>query len=205
MLIDAQMEYYFPQQHMDLGSWMEFLLRKSPESYRHCVRVALLAEKIAPLLELHETEEIMPLVRGCFLHDLGKAMVPNTILHKKEPLNRHEWKIMRLHPELGEDILNQHKYVDRKIVEIVRHHHERFDGKGYPDRLAGEAIPLLARICTVADAFDSMLSDRPYRTRRTLDHARDELRANSGTQFDERIVECFLQLNLSDLYDNRMK
>lgn len=130
---------------------------------------------------------------GFFLHDIGKVGIPETILCKPGPLDDREWEIMRTHPSVGAQIIEPMRFLG-DAAQIVRHHHERFDGCGYPSRLRGEEIPLAARIFSVADSFDAMTSDRPYRRAMEVDRALDEIRAGAGTQFDPEIAEVFIQL-----------
>jgi putative nucleotidyltransferase with HDIG domain len=124
---------------------------------------------------------------GALLHDIGKIGIPERILHKPGPLDDEEWKVMKEHPVISEYILSE---VDLHpiVLQIARSSHERMDGAGYPDGLPGDQIPLPARIVLVADAFDALTSDRPYRSARTVPVAMDELRANSGTQFCPAVI-----------------
>jgi putative nucleotidyltransferase with HDIG domain len=124
------------------------------------------------------------------LHDIGKLGISDAILHKPGRLDAHEWEEMRRHPELGARIL-EHANV-RDIAGWVLAHHERVDGAGYPRGLSGDAIPAEARILAVADAYEAMTADRPYRRALPADAARDELRRGAGSQFDARVVEAFL-------------
>jgi cyclic di-GMP phosphodiesterase len=128
---------------------------------------------------------------GFFLHDIGKVGVPEPILCKDGPLTDAEWEVMRAHPAIGAQIVEPIQFL-QGAVDIIRHHHERFDGAGYPDGLRREQIPLPARIFAVADSFDAMTSDRPYRDALAVDHALDEIRTGAGTQFDPEVVEEFL-------------
>jgi ribonuclease P protein subunit RPR2 len=130
---------------------------------------------------------------GFFLHDIGKVGIPEAILCKPGPLDEREWEIMRTHPSVGAQIIEPMWFLG-DAAQIVRHHHERFDGWGYPDRLQGEEIPLAARIFSVADSFDAMTSDRPYRRAMDVDRALDEIRTGAGTQFDPEIAEAFIRL-----------
>ncbi|WP_020619723.1 HD-GYP domain-containing protein [Paenibacillus daejeonensis] len=173
---------------------MELLKQKTPETYEHCSRVALLAEKMAVALQFSkpETDRLM---RGCFVHDLGKVMITREILYQRAKLTPDQWVIMKLHPELGAEMLELQPRFDPGIIKLVRHHHERWDGKGYPDRLRGEEIPLFARICAVLDAYDSMTSSRPYSKAFTEQEALEELLRHSGTQFDGHIVDVFLRVH----------
>jgi putative nucleotidyltransferase with HDIG domain len=126
---------------------------------------------------------------GALLHDIGKIGIPERILHKPGPLDDEEWKVMREHPVISEYILAE---VDLNpiVLQVARSSHERIDGKGYPDGLAGDQIPLSARIVLVADAFDALTSDRPYRSARTVSTAMEELRSHAGTQFCPTVIEA---------------
>jgi ribonuclease P protein subunit RPR2 len=130
---------------------------------------------------------------GFFLHDIGKVGVPEHILCKQGPLSSDEWEVMRRHPVVGAQIVAPISFL-RDSLGLIRHHHERFDGRGYPDRLRGDEIPLSARIFSVADSFDAMTSDRPYRDSIGVERAVDELRDGAGTQFDPDVVEVFVSM-----------
>jgi HD-GYP domain-containing protein (c-di-GMP phosphodiesterase class II) len=132
------------------------------------------------------------LKRAALLHDVGKIGVSDFILHKPGPLTPEEWEEMRRHPGIAHDMLRGVSFLS-KPSEVVLSHHERFDGKGYPRGLASEEIPIGARIFAVADTFDAMTSDRPYRRALPWEAARDEIVRNSGSQFDPQVVEAFLQ------------
>ena len=137
-----------------------------------------------------EPEELDEVARAAELHDLGKIAVPDTILDKPGPLSEAEWEFMRRHTIVGERILLAAPAL-RPVARLVRSSHERWDGSGYPDALAGEQIPLGARVVAVCDAFDAMTSDRPYRPAMSESEALAELRACAGTQFDSQVVEAF--------------
>ncbi len=128
---------------------------------------------------------------GFLLHDVGKIGVPDEILLKRGPLNVQETRVMRMHTLLGEQMLGGVAFLQGVGLEVVRNHHERWDGDGYPDRLEREQIPLGARIFAVADSLDAMTTDRPYRKRRTWDWARDEIIREAGKQFDPAVVAAF--------------
>jgi HD-GYP domain-containing protein (c-di-GMP phosphodiesterase class II) len=147
-----------------------------------------LARRVAP--ELAGRPEV---AYGFFLHDIGKVGVPERVLCKPGPLTDEEWEVMRAHPMIGAQIVEPIRFLGA-AVEIVRSHHEWFDGTGYPRGLRGEQIPLAARIFSVADSFDAMTSDRPYRAPLPFDMAIDEVRAGAGTQFDPVVVAAFLDL-----------
>jgi diguanylate cyclase (GGDEF)-like protein len=131
---------------------------------------------------------------GALFHDIGKIGVPEAILAKPGPLSDEEWKVVRLHPELGARILAPIERLEQ-VCEIVRHCHEHWDGSGYPNGLAGEEIPLESRVILVCDAYHAMTTDRPYRRRLTVDEACRRLREAAGKQFDPRVVEVFLTLD----------
>ena len=147
-----------------------------------------LARRVAP--ELAARPEV---AYGFFLHDIGKVGVPERVLCKPGPLSDEEWDLMRAHPMIGAQIVEPIRFLGG-AVEIVRSHHEWFDGTGYPRGLRGEQIPLAARIFSVADSFDAMTSDRPYRAPLRFERAIDEVRAGAGTQFDPVVVTAFLDL-----------
>jgi HD-GYP domain-containing protein (c-di-GMP phosphodiesterase class II) len=126
------------------------------------------------------------------LHDIGKVRVPEALLNKPGPLSEEEWAIMKTHPEVGEHVLRPIQSL-QAILPIVRHHHERWDGSGYPDELAGRAIPLGARIVAVCDAYRAMTEHRPYRAALSGAEARRELEQGAGTQFDGECVTALLK------------
>jgi HD-GYP domain-containing protein (c-di-GMP phosphodiesterase class II) len=130
---------------------------------------------------------------GFFLHDIGKVGVPEHVLRKPGSLDPGEWEIMRTHPAIGAQIVEPIRSLG-EAVEIVRSHHEWFDGTGYPRGLKGEEIPLAARVFSIADSFDAMTSDRPYRDALPLEVAVAEIRDGAGTQFDPMAVEAFLDV-----------
>jgi response regulator RpfG family c-di-GMP phosphodiesterase len=140
-----------------------------------------------------ELAEVPALGDGFFLHDIGKVGIPEHILCKPGPLDGDEWDVMRNHPLIGAQIVEPIVLL-ADAVDLIRHHHERFDGAGYPDGLRGEAIPLEARIFAVADSFDAMTSTRPYRGAMGLDRALEEIRSGAGTQFDPEVVREFVAL-----------
>jgi putative nucleotidyltransferase with HDIG domain len=138
-------------------------------------------------------DEIAQLAHGVLLHDIGKIGIPDAILLKPDKLTREEWTVMRRHPEIGAELIRDIPFL-QGAMPIVRHHHERWDGTGYPDHLRGSEIPVAARIFAVVDAFDAMTVDRPYSTAIAFDAARAELRRSAGSHFDPEIVEAFLRI-----------
>ncbi|HET7028308.1 MAG TPA: HD domain-containing phosphohydrolase, partial [Candidatus Limnocylindrales bacterium] len=156
----------------------------------HCERLAMVAARLGEGLGLR-IEEREAIAYGALLHDVGKIGVPEAILSKPGALSPDEWIVLRRHPEIGERICRP-LALSREFAPIVRHHHERWDGTGYPDGLRGEAIPLGARVVGLADAFDAMTHDRPYRAALSVSAALEELRRQSGRQFDPGLVEPFI-------------
>jgi len=129
---------------------------------------------------------------GALLHDVGKLAIPNEILHKPGPLTDAEWRVMAEHPAIGERILRRTPQLGH-LAPIVRHEHERWDGGGYPDGLAATAIPIASRIILACDAYNAMITTRPYRAAMSRDDAVAELRAMSGAQFDPQVVAALLE------------
>jgi diguanylate cyclase (GGDEF)-like protein len=156
----------------------------------HSENVVDLTARVGESLAL-DAEEISRIRTAALLHDIGKVGVPDEILHKPGPLDDREWQIMRQHPVIGERILRAIPGMGA-LARIVRHEHERWDGEGYPDRLAGPRIPIGSRIILACDAYHAMTSDRPYR--RAMPHAQamTELSSNAGTQFDPDVVQALV-------------
>ncbi|HEV8490208.1 MAG TPA: HD domain-containing phosphohydrolase [Candidatus Limnocylindrales bacterium] len=163
---------------------------KDVTTENHCQRLAGLAYQMAVAVELEGTD-LKAVVFGALLHDVGKIGISEAILTKPGPLNEEEWVEMRRHPEIGEQICRP-LVSSRLFAPIVRHHHERWDGTGYPDRLCREEIPIGARIVGLVDAFDAMVHDRPYRAAMPIELAIAEVHLNSGHQFDPGLIEPFL-------------
>ncbi|MGE5280365.1 MAG: HD domain-containing phosphohydrolase [Deltaproteobacteria bacterium] len=161
-------------------------------TYSHCDNVARCAELIGRRLGV-ESAYLDDMREACYLHDLGKMALPATILTKPGALSPEEAAEMRLHPVRGAQLLEPLTFMPH-VVAFVRHHHERWDGRGYPDGLSGERIPLGARIMAVADSYDAMVSPRPYRrTGLSLEEAKEEFARHSGSQFDPKVVSVFLR------------
>ncbi len=165
---------------------------RDSETRGHSERVAEMATALAEELAIEPQSTEWYHVRwGALLHDVGKIGVPDDVLRKSGPLTEEEWEKMRAHPGTGHKMLLEVDFL-RPAAAIVHAHHERFDGKGYPRRLGGEDIPLGARIFAVADAFDAMTSDRPYRKAKPQEEALAEILRHSGSQFDPGVVRAFL-------------
>lgn len=145
----------------------------------------LIAEKLGSAI-LSQKEFVYSLL----LHDIGNIGIAEQILSKTDHLSREEWDIVKRHPQISADLISQIDFLSPALAS-VRSHHERWDGNGYPDGLAGEEIPLAARIIAVADAFDAMTSDRPYRKALAAEEAREEIRRGEGSQFDPEVVRAF--------------
>lgn len=158
----------------------------------HSDRVAEYSELIGKALSLSE-QELKTLKIGGLFHDIGKIGIPDSILLKTTKLDDDEYSEIKNHPSIGAHILSN-ATIFQDIIPIVKHHHERFDGRGYPGKLEGKNIPYLARIAAIADAFDAMTSKRSYRDSLPLDIVIEEIRKNSGTQFDPEIAKVFLEI-----------
>jgi len=165
---------------------------KSPWTKGHSERVTRYATMIAREMGV-DGSKLTDLRIAGLLHDIGKIGTYDVILDKPSKLTEDELSVVKMHPVNGEKILSPIKGL-RRILPIVRHHHERWDGKGYPDGLKGEDIPFLARILFVADSYDSMTSDRPYRPSPGREYAISELQRSAGTQFDPEVVKAFLRI-----------
>ncbi len=175
-----------------IHSFVNAMDAKSNWTKGHSERVTNYALSIAKEMGLNP-RDIERLRIASLLHDIGKIGTYDIILDKPEKLSEEETKLIKLHPVKGEEILRPITQL-KDILPIIRHHHERMDGKGYPDGLEGEAIPFLSRIIAVADAFDSMTSDRPYRPAPPIEYAISEIKRCSGTQFDPEIAKAFLNV-----------
>lgn len=163
------------------------------ETQGHSFRVTAYAIRLGQELGI-EGEQLGLLARGALLHDVGKIGVPDAILLKPGKLTDEEWVIMRQHVQTGYQMLSHIEFLQLSL-DVVKYHHESWDGKGYPNGLRGEEIPLFARIFTLCDTYDAITSDRPYRKRRTYAEACAEIKRCSGTQFSEEVVEAFLRIS----------
>ena len=170
-----------------LAALMSALDARDRETEGHSLRVAHIARMLGKELKLTPTQ-LKALERGSLLHDIGKIGISDTILHKPGPLDPAEWKIMRLHPDIGARIVEGIPFLQDTLA-VVRYHQERWDGSGYPIGLSGKDIPYLARIFAAADAFDALTSDRPYRTRIKQEEALQYLREQASILFDPQIIQ----------------
>lgn len=165
---------------------------KSPWTKGHSERVSIYAELIAQELLL-DADDIKNVKLAGLLHDIGKIGTYDYLLNKPGRLTKDEFEIIKHHPVQGAEILKHIKQF-KELIPFIKYHHEKLDGKGYPNKLKGSRIPLGARILHVADSFDSMTSDRPYRPAPGLDYALSELNKFKGTQFDKEVVDAFLKV-----------
>lgn len=175
-----------------IGILRQTVEAKDPYTRGHSDRVSEFSVLIGKKLGLDEKTLHILKIGGLF-HDIGKIGIPDSILLKESKLNDEEYSQIKNHPTIGAHILGDAK-VFQDIIPIVKHHHERFDGKGYPSQLAGEDIPFIARIAAVADTFDAMTSKRTYRDALPLDTVKAEIERCSGSQFDPKIARVFLDI-----------
>jgi putative two-component system response regulator len=162
------------------------------ETEGHSRRVTDLTIKLAHALNMSD-EEIMHLRRGSLLHDMGKIGIPDSILQKPDKLTDEEWVVMRKHPKLAYDMLHHIEYL-RPALDIPFNHHEKWDGSGYPSGRKGEEIPMVARLFAIADVWDALTSNRPYRPAWTGEEALNYIRDQSGKHFDPQVVDLFFKV-----------
>jgi len=167
----------------------------------HSLRLARLALAMGGELGFSD-EKLSHLEQAAMLHDMSKLELPKAILEKAGPLTDDEWQKIQRHPEVGYEIVRDAPFL-QEAVEIILGHHERYDGGGYPHGLSGEEIPLAARIFALADAYDALTSDRPYRKAGAHAVAVREIKGNAGTQFDPRVVEAFLKADRKSLIEDK--
>lgn len=184
------------KEHIDLISSIKTLISvinaKDHYTYAHTERVVGYCQQLAKELKLSE-EDSKILKYGAYLHDIGKIEVSKEILNKRSPLTEEEWDILKKHPANGVNII---KTVDslKKVIPLILYHHEKYDGSGYPEQLKGNRIPYLARVLTLADSFDAMTSNRPYKAAKTFEEAILELRNCKYSHFDPDIVDAFIKM-----------
>ncbi|SKC85599.1 diguanylate cyclase [Maledivibacter halophilus] len=182
------------EEHIDLISSIKTLISvinaKDKYTYGHTERVVIYTQLIAEKLNLSEDDKKI-LKYGAYLHDIGKIQIPMEILNKRMKLTPGEWDLIKKHPQNGVEIIKSVSSLQR-VIPLILYHHERYDGKGYPQNLKENDIPYLTRILSVADSFDAMTSNRPYKESMSFNEALTELKKCSGTQFDPEIVEVFI-------------
>jgi len=175
-----------------IEGWSRAMDLRDKETEGHTRRVTVLTLELSRFFDI-EKDDLVHIRRGALLHDIGKLGVPDSILLKPTPLNSEEWQIMRQHPQMAYDMLYQIRYL-RPALDIPYCHHEKWDGTGYPRGLAGEKIPLTARIFSVIDVWDALTSDRPYRARWSQEASLQYLLEQSGVHFDPQVVTAFFKL-----------
>lgn len=185
----ARLEEHYTETIEALVSALE---ARDPYTEAHAGRIRDTAVALSVAMKI-PIEQRRAIRLGSILHDVGKIGISDSILLKPGALTDEEWAIMKTHPEIGERMLLSIDFLE-PALPIVRHHHERWDGTGYPDRLAGVDIPIGARIVAVCDSFDAMTSDRPYRPAMSIEDACEELRRGTGTQFDPECVDLLIQM-----------
>jgi len=175
-----------------IEGWVRALDLRDRETEGHTQRVTELTLRVAAKLGFSD-EEMVHIKRGALLHDMGKMAIPDEILQKPGPLDEEEWKKMRQHPVYAFEMLSNISYL-HPALEIPFFHHERWDGSGYPRGLKGEEIPLAARMFAIVDVWDALSSDRPYRKKLPRNEVIAYLREKSGTLFEPRLVDIFLEM-----------
>jgi cyclic di-GMP phosphodiesterase len=175
-----------------MEGWSHALDLRDKETKGHGQRVTDLTLKLAKILGMTD-DDLMHIRRGALLHDMGKIGIPDSILHKPAALTDEEWAVMRKHPQNVYDMLSSVEYL-RPALNIPYCHHEKWDGTGYPRGLKGEQIPLAARLFAVADVWDALTSDRPYRPAWTQEDALIFIREQSGSHFDPQVVDLFFRV-----------
>jgi len=176
---------------------VEAVTPKDGYTSEHASQVSHLSQLVGVELDLTEGE-IETLVLGALLHDLGKLGVPDAVLEKPGPLTEEEWAVVKRHTDIGARMIEPIEVLFG-VAPVVRHHHERYDGTGYPDGLEGEEIPLAARVVAAVDAYDVMMRGRPYHVKRhTQAEALQELLRGAGGQFDPLVVEALIRVRESE-------
>jgi putative nucleotidyltransferase with HDIG domain len=170
----------------------EITALRDHETSMHSIEVAYLSSLLGEKLELCR-DEIQSLMKGAYVHDLGKVGIPDKILLKESSFTEDEWIVMRKHPKLGADLLKDIDWY-KKSIDVVLYHHEKYDGSGYPKGLKGKEIPYLARIFTIIDVFDALARKRPYKKAFDFDKIMLIMKEETGLHFDPDIMKCFLPL-----------
>ena len=189
----AHIEHLRQMQEAALKTLGRVLEYRDDEVSGHTDRVTVLALRLGETLRF-SPQDLQYLRWGAYLHDIGKIAVPDAILRKPGPLSPQERAVMQRHVEVGHELLRDETLLPPAIRQIVRHHHERWDGRGYPDGLVGETIPLLARVFSIVDVYDALTSERPYKAAWTHEAALAEVARGAGTHFDPRLAQVFLAM-----------
>lgn len=171
--------------------------KKDKYTYGHSERVVIYAKKFAAYLDMEEKSK-KELLLAAYLHDIGKLEISKELLNKREKLSQSEFNILRQHPTLGADLVSNIEAFNA-VVPVIKYHHEKYDGSGYPNNIKGNEIPYLARVLTIIDSFDAMTSKRPYNVRKDYNQAIIELKKCAGTHFDVELVSKFIDMLQSDM------
>jgi putative nucleotidyltransferase with HDIG domain len=180
-----------------LENLMTALDLRDVETFGHSLTVAKYSQALARLIGIKDSGTLDNIRKGALLHDIGKIAIPDAILKKPSRLSASEWEKIKLHPVLGYGLISEIKMV-KEVGNIILYHHEKYDGTGYPKGLKREAIPLEARVFSLADALDAITSHRPYRKERDFKTAKKGILENRGTQFDPQVVDAFCSVRLED-------
>ena len=172
------------------ASLLEAAVPRDGYTIDHALAIAKLSRRVGVEFDLSE-EALEALTLGALLHDLGKLGVPEAVLEKVGPLTQQDWELIKRHPDIGARMIEQ-IWCLRRVAQMIRHHHERYDGSGYPDGLEGEEIPLTARIVAATDAYDVMVRGRPFGESRSPTEAKEELMSGAGIQFDAEVVAALI-------------
>lgn len=180
-----------------IASMLNSINMKDKYTYGHSERVVIYAKKFATYLQLKEKDK-KDLLLGAYLHDIGKLEISKELLTKRDKLSDSEFNILRQHPTLGVDLVSDIKEFG-DVIPIIKHHHEKFDGTGYPFKLKGDEIPYLARVLTIIDSFDAMTSKRPYNSSKSYSEAIEEIERCSGSHFDKDLAYKFIDMLQNDM------
>jgi len=195
-----QLKKDIEEEHIDLISSIKTLISvinaKDRYTYSHTMRVVMYCKMLGDGLGMSEQDH-KSLKFAAYLHDIGKIEIPKEVLNKRMKLTDDEWNTIKQHPENGTEIIKSVPSLSH-VIPLILHHHERYDGLGYPHKLKGENIPFLARVLTVADSFDAMTSNRPYNVSKSIEEAIIELDKHKGIQFDPSIVDTFVEVLKSE-------
>ena len=186
-----------------LEGWVRFLDLRDQETEGHTQRVTEMTIELASQMGFNDSH-LTHLRRGALLHDIGKMGIPDDILRKPGPLDNEEWEVMRRHPVYAFQMLSPIEFL-HPALDIPHHHHERWDGTGYPDQLQGDEIPLPARLFAIVDVWDALNSNRPYRKAWPAEKATEYIKTQSGKHFDPQLVPIFLDFIISKGYDGRRR
>lgn len=185
-----------------IASMLNMINKKDKYTYSHSERVVIYAKKFATYLDIDKQSK-KDLLLAAYLHDIGKLEISKELLNKRERLSQSEFNILKEHPTLGVDLVSDIKDFN-SVKPIIKYHHEKYDGSGYPCNLKGEQIPYLARILTIIDSFDAMTSKRPYNIRKDYNQAICELKKCAGTHFDEELVHKFIDMLQRDMLNKKI-